>query len=119
MHFRAFGGRDDNLFRAGITESGTSDDYSLPDSPNLQSSYDQLIANSSCQAFTTADSQLACLRRIPVDEFRFAVQHWATSAVVDGDIISLSEGNVLNAYRNGLFVKRPLMTGGKKCWVCF
>ncbi|KAF9462050.1 Alpha/Beta hydrolase protein [Collybia nuda] len=111
MQFRAFGGRDDNLFRAGITESGTANNYPLPDSTNLQSSYDQLVANSSCRGFTTASTQLACLRQIPVDEFRFAVQHWSTSAVVDGDIIPLSEGNALNAYRKGLFVKRPFMTG--------
>ncbi|KAF9462049.1 Alpha/Beta hydrolase protein [Collybia nuda] len=111
MHFRAFGGRDDNLFRAGIAQSGSADNYPLPDSPNLQSSYDRLVANSSCRAFITAETQLACLRQIPVDEFRFAVQDWATSAVVDGDIIPLSTGNALNAYRKGLFVKKPFMTG--------
>jgi carboxylesterase type B len=111
LHFRAFGGRDDSLFHGGISESGTADNYALPTEARFQASYDGLVANTTCRNFTTAETQLSCLRRIPVDEFRFAVKNWSTGAVVDGDIIPLSVANAVDTYRNGRYVKRPTITG--------
>ncbi|KAJ6572278.1 alpha/beta-hydrolase [Mycena capillaripes] len=107
----AYAGRDDKLFNQAIAESGTNGgNFSLPDSASFQSTYDQLIANTSCSstANLSAAAQLSCLRALPIDEFR-QNSVGTTGIVFDGDFINVP--GTFEAYRTGKWVRVAFIVG--------
>lgn len=108
-HIMAYNGRDDNLFRAGIMESGNPVAYSsYRDDITYQPLYDGLVANASCQ---NATDTLDCLRHVPFETLNDLLNTTYSTdwqPIVDGDFIQrfgsqqLAEGN---------FVKVPIIDG--------
>lgn len=112
MQLVAYGGRDDGLFRAAISQSGTlpgiAATTSTPES--WQPFYDRILKATNC---STAANSLDCLRKIPVDAlsavFNSSVTKGAPfSPVVDGDFIPSSSTSLLLA---GQFLKVPYLLG--------
>ncbi|KAF7318380.1 hypothetical protein HMN09_00347100 [Mycena chlorophos] len=110
-HVIAYAGRDDHLFNQAIAESGTGGgNFSLPTAAPFQDTYNALLGNTSC-ASTAKQSeadQLACLRALPIDEFRNN-SAGTTGLVFDGDIIDVP--GTLEAYRTGKWVKAAFIVG--------
>ncbi|KAJ7056156.1 alpha/beta-hydrolase [Mycena amicta] len=107
----AYAGRNDHLFTRGIAESGTNGgNFSLATDPSFQSTFNALIANTSC-ASTKSQSesaQLACIRTLPIDEFR--QQSVGTTGIVfDGDFINVP--GTFEAYRTGKWAKVAFILG--------
>ncbi|KAJ6599950.1 alpha/beta-hydrolase [Mycena vulgaris] len=107
----AYAGRDDKLFNQAIAESGTNGgNFSLPDAPGFQATYNGLIANTTCASTANASeaAQLSCIRSLPIDVFR---QHsvGSTGIVFDGDFINVP--GTFEAYRAGKWVKAALLVG--------
>ncbi|KAE9395822.1 alpha/beta-hydrolase [Gymnopus androsaceus JB14] len=72
-HIVAYGGRVDKLFNQAIIESGTGlAPWGIPTSAAYHATCDSLIVNTSCSstANSSDSAQLACLRALPIDEFR-------------------------------------------------
>lgn len=107
----AYGGRDDNLFRAGIAESGGptgSARYATPES--WQPYYDNITYAANC---STANDTLACLRQVPVAVLSSVLNSSVTAeatwtAQIDGDFI-IQSGTT--SILNGQFVKVPFLIG--------
>jgi hypothetical protein len=80
----AYSGRDDRLFSRAIVESGTLDGpYPHPDYTPYQATYNALQTNTSCtSAANFSADQLACIRALPIDQFRslYHLRHFVTSA---------------------------------------
>ncbi|KAK7038432.1 carboxylic ester hydrolase [Favolaschia claudopus] len=117
-HIVAYNGRDDHLFTRAIIESGTIGlPYPPADNPISQGLSDSLVSSSSCargnsSAAIDAESQLACLRALPIDEFLQAAGSaiFGTYGVLyDGDMITV--GGPFAAYKAGKFVKVPMLIG--------
>ncbi|KAJ5222198.1 uncharacterized protein N7469_008438 [Penicillium citrinum] len=120
-HLVAYGGRDDGLFRAAISESGASSVYSRYQEPaDWQPYYDAIVKASGC---STATDTLACLRTVPIhilqDVFgntSIVPSHTLSGTtgpqfipVIDGDFI---EESATVQLRKGKFVKVPYIIGG-------
>lgn len=112
MHLIAYGGRDDGLFSAAISESGTPPGIvSTAITPaSWQPFYDRITKAANCS--TAADS-LECLRTVPLDTlsaiFNSSVTQGASfSPVVDGDFIPAGSSSLL---LSGQFVKVPYLMG--------
>ncbi|KAJ7204172.1 alpha/beta-hydrolase [Mycena pura] len=107
----AYAGRDDKLFNQVIAESGTNGgNFSLPTSASFQATYNALLANTSCASTinSSEETQLACIRSLPIDEFR--QQSVGTTGIVfDGDFINVP--GTFEAYRTGKWVKAAFIVG--------
>ncbi|KAL3477059.1 Alpha/Beta hydrolase protein [Aspergillus californicus] len=105
-HFRAYGGRDDGLFHAGIAESGgpltTSPLVSLDEQEVL---YNNVLESTNC---TGEEDTLQCLRSCPASTLKAAFQGVNYFPVIDGGIITGLPSVLL---REGRFVKRPHLIG--------
>lgn len=112
----AYGGRDDKLFRAAISESGFSSATApYPSLDQWQPVYDYVISATNC---TSASDSLACLRTIPsaalsaVFNSTFNGSNIGSESTfgpqVDGDFLQMSGTTQL---RNGHFVKVPYLLG--------
>ncbi|KAJ7512340.1 alpha/beta-hydrolase [Mycena galericulata] len=106
----AYDGRNDRLFNQAICESGTSGNFSLPNSTAFQATYNGLLANTTCvtTANSTEEAQLSCLRSLPVDEFR-QNSVGTTGLVFDGDFIAVN--STAEAYKSGKWVKVAFIVG--------
>ncbi|KAJ5635900.1 carboxylesterase [Penicillium longicatenatum] len=116
----AYGGRDDGLFRAAISESGapsTYDRYQIP--KDWQPYYDAIVEAANCNF---ASDTLTCLRTVPTnklhaifDNSSIVPVHTLTGLtgpqfvqVIDGDLIQESATVQL---QQGKFVKVPYIIG--------
>ncbi|KAJ7639985.1 alpha/beta-hydrolase [Mycena polygramma] len=107
----AYSGRDDKLFARAIVESGTIGvSYSHPTDPAFQSTYDSIIANTDCSATANSSTsiQLACIRALPIEQFR-QVSLGVIQPVIDGDIVDVP--SPLAAIRAGNWTRIPLLVG--------
>jgi carboxylesterase type B len=115
-HLLAYNGRDDNLFRAAIMQSGNPTNFiSFRDPAEYQLQYNALAAVFGCQV--SFDS-LNCLRLIPFPALNAAIilQNTVVSSsyisawnpIVDGDIIARYGSQQL---KEGAFVKVPIIVG--------
>ncbi|KAE9395826.1 alpha/beta-hydrolase [Gymnopus androsaceus JB14] len=110
-HIVAYGGRDDKLFNQAIIESGTEiDPWGIPTSPEYQATYDSLIANTSCSSTANSSEsvQLACLRALPIDEFRM-VSNGTTDLLLDNDMLTLK--SALASFEQGEWVRVAFLVG--------
>lgn len=117
----AYGGRDDHLFRAAISESGAPSTYDRYQTPaDWQPYYDAIVEAAGCSS--AADS-LRCLRGVPVNTL-YGIFNNASIVpvhtlsglagpqfvqVIDGDFIQESATVQL---QQGKFVKVPYLIGG-------
>lgn len=115
-HLVAYGGRDDGLFRAAISESGfPSGVLSYPTVDEWQPIYNYVVASTNC---TDAPDTLACLRTVPTDALSAVFNSTfngsnigsesATRPQIDGDFLQASGTEQL---RSGQFVKVPYLLG--------
>ncbi|KAJ7626883.1 alpha/beta-hydrolase [Roridomyces roridus] len=107
----AFAGRDDKLFHQAIAESGTGGgNFSLATSAASQKTFNNLIANTSCASTAngTEEQQLACIRALPIDEFR-ENSVGGTGLVFDGDFINVP--GFFQAYKDGQWVRVAFIVG--------
>ncbi|KAF3402028.1 Lipase 1 [Penicillium rolfsii] len=120
-HLVAYGGRDDGLFRAAISESGAPSVYARYQTPDdWQPYYNAIVSAAGC---SSATDTLACLRSIPAetlqgifDNSSIVPVHTLTGLdgpqfipVIDGDFI---EESATIQLRKGRFVKVPYLIGG-------
>lgn len=111
IHLIAYGGRDDNLFRGAIGESGNamlSGGYNY----NLsigQAIYDNITQTAGCANSTSSDT-LTCLRAASFETLNNAinVSTYDFNPIEDGDIV---RGSQVDQLENGNFVKVPLLLG--------
>lgn len=110
VHLVAFGGRDDNLFRAAITESGGPTAQAYYISPfEWEPTYKNITQLADCS--DVADT-LACLRTVPTDTlsniFNSSSINPSAGVVIDGDLLPASATTLT---KNGSFVKVPYLIG--------
>ena len=111
MHLVAYGGRDDNLFRAGIQESGGAALGSrIPTVQTAQPGYDAVVDAAGCKG---SSDTLACLRTVPTATLSAIFNSSVTENIsftpaIDNDFLRSSGTTAL---RNGQFVKVPLLIG--------
>lgn len=121
VQMTAYGGRDDGLFRAAISQSGAPSTYSrYQTTEEWQPYYDAVVQATNCR--TSSEGSLACLRTVDTDVLLAIFQnesiipaHTLTGttgpqfvSVIDGDFIRESGTKQL---RDGNFVKVPYMIG--------
>lgn len=111
-HMLAFGGRNDNLFRAAIMESGapTTGLYGSATSASAESGYNTVVSQAGC---SSASNKLACLRSLSFSTLYDALQSttFALNAffpVIDGGFIASSPSKQL---LNGQYIKIPTIQG--------
>ncbi|CAK5271875.1 unnamed protein product [Mycena citricolor] len=77
----------------------------------MQATYDKLLSSTTCAqtAEQASDVQLACIRALPIQEFREATGGGMTGLVADGDLLDV--GSALDAYKKGNWVKVPHLIG--------
>ncbi|KAK9780235.1 hypothetical protein SCAR479_02872 [Seiridium cardinale] len=121
IQLTAYGGRDDGLFRAAISQSGAPSTYDrYQTTEDWQPYYDAVVDAAGC---SSASDTLACLRMVDTTVLTniFANDsviptHTLTGttgpqfvSVIDGDLI---QGSGTTQLRNGEFVKVPYLIGG-------
>lgn len=115
-HLVAYGGRDDKLFRAAISESGFPSGLAeYPTVAEWQPIYDYVVQEVNC---SSASDTLACLRTIPtatlssVFNSTFNGSNIGTDSnfgpQIDGDFI---QGSGTTQLKTGQFVKVPYLLG--------
>ncbi|RAH80132.1 alpha/beta-hydrolase [Aspergillus japonicus CBS 114.51] len=111
-HLRAFNGRDDELFRAGIMESGPV----IPQGPlNLTSEYqerfDGIVAAAGCSSHQNS-TKLDCLRDLPFatlnNILNTTTYNTGWEPTVDGDFVARYPSQQLE---DGAFVHVPIIAG--------
>jgi carboxylesterase type B len=110
-HMMAYGGRNDNLFRGAILQSGGAFPLTGPNTTAFQSTFDSLISKTNCSALGngTAEEKLSCIRKLPVDVFKSVVGP-SVGQSVDGEIFRTSIQRALPA---GSYIKVPTIVGGR------
>lgn len=107
----AYGGRDDGLFRAAISQSGLPVGWSHRPTPDdWQPAYDAYVNATGCGL---AVNSLACLRAVPAATLSAlfnssSISTPASEPVTDGDFLTQSGTTAL---RRGDFVKVPHLVG--------
>ncbi|OGM48732.1 neuroligin [Aspergillus bombycis] len=105
-HLLAYGGRDDGLFRAAITQSGAPlSSAALIPLDEQERMYQDVLNATGC---TAATGTIECLRQAPVESLKAAFQQKFFFPVVDGKLITDFPSNAL---KQGRFVKVPLLIG--------
>lgn len=115
-HLTAYGGRDDKLFRAAISQSGfPSRIAGAPTVAEWQPIYDYVVSATNC---SSAVDSLACLRTVPIADLSAVVNstfngiNVGTGAgygpQIDGDFQQMSGTAQL---KSGQFVKVPYLVG--------
>lgn len=111
FHYSAFGGRDDDLFRGAISQSGyyATAPYTAQKRTAENESWQGLVNGTKCAKDDGGAAQLQCLRGLSFEEFKAAANgtyetNWGP--VVDGDLV---EEDLQSLFRKGKYVKRPLM----------
>ncbi|KJK63148.1 Carboxylesterase family protein [Aspergillus parasiticus SU-1] len=109
-HLRAFNGRDDDLFRAGIMESGPV----IPQGPlnltaSYQSKYEGIVGEAGC---SEAEKKLDCLRALPFTVLNNVLNQteyntgWGPT--IDGDFVARYPSQQVE---DGSFVRVPIIAG--------
>ncbi|KAL4968538.1 Alpha/Beta hydrolase protein [Aspergillus stella-maris] len=108
-HTMAYGGRDDNLFRAGILESGGSFPLTYANTSSFQETFDSLITSTTCTSVANASTaqQLDCIRQLPIETFLSSVGS-STGQSIDGGFTQTSLQFALEA---GKYVKVATIVG--------
>ncbi|KAJ5733852.1 hypothetical protein N7493_002638 [Penicillium malachiteum] len=110
VHLVAFGGRNDSLFRAAITESGgpTAQAYYISPS-EWEPNYQNITQLANC---SSAADTLDCLRKVPTETlsniFNSSSVDPSAGVVIDGDLLPASATALT---KNGSFVKVPYLIG--------
>ncbi|KAE8379018.1 Alpha/Beta hydrolase protein [Aspergillus bertholletiae] len=105
-HLLAYGGRDDKLFRAAITQSGAPlSSAALIPLDEQEQMYQAVLNATACAAATET---IECLRRAPVEALKAAFQQQFFFPVIDGEFITDFPSSAL---KHGRFVKVPLLIG--------
>ncbi|KAE8446572.1 hypothetical protein EG329_011904 [Mollisiaceae sp. DMI_Dod_QoI] len=123
-HLLAYNGRDDNLFRSAIAESGGPAVSFFPvglsqgyNSTAYQSVYNTLVQNTSCAPTLTSfpSTSLSCLRSLPFAELNNVINISTSDSgfgpfvpIIDGDFVATWPSVQL---QKGAFVKVPLLIG--------
>ncbi|PSN67379.1 carboxylesterase family protein-like protein [Corynespora cassiicola Philippines] len=111
FHLVAYGGRNDNLFRAAILQSGNPIYYIPQSGPEKnQPIFNQLVSAVGCNA--TLD-QVECLRQVPFAQLNSTLgdlylQYGNTNPVIDGDLVR-NFGSL--QLQRGEFVRVPIIVG--------
>lgn len=113
FHLTAYGGRDDNLFRGAIMQSGGPVHYqALVDPLGNRETYNTVVNRTVC---ANASSPLECLRYLPAEQLNTAINTTsmvlnttAFQPVVDGDFIRKRTSLQMAA---GEFVHVPIIAG--------
>lgn len=104
----AFGGRDDNLFRGIIAESGAEGTW-MKNLTKPQQRYDTIVEAVGCES---RKDKLACLRKVPFKKLNSTIEKISGSVsfypVVDGDFITDLSSTLLS---KGKFTRRPILLG--------
>ncbi|PMD21774.1 alpha/beta-hydrolase [Hyaloscypha hepaticicola] len=108
--FLAYNGRDDNLFRGGIAESGRR---GCLNSTAYLDVYDSLVSSTSCLTTLGSGNSLSCLRSLPFHELNAALNTFADRIgpfvpIIDNDFIATHPSIQLSI---GNFVRAPLLIG--------
>ncbi|KAL7004563.1 hypothetical protein EMMF5_005901 [Cystobasidiomycetes sp. EMM_F5] len=98
----AYGGRNDNLFRASIVDSGTSVSGSKSFVNATLTGWNQFLNRTGCS------DDLACLRNISFASIYTAANGTGPFSVIDGDFLQDSTTVLI---QQGKYVKLPLMLG--------
>ncbi|KAL4801466.1 Alpha/Beta hydrolase protein [Aspergillus unguis] len=108
-HLMAYGGRNDNLFRAAILESGGAFPLTHANTTTFQETFDSLVTDTSCASVVNASAadQLDCIRQLPVETFLSAVGP-GTGQSIDG---SFTRTSIQFALPEGIFVRVPTIVG--------
>lgn len=104
----AFGGRDDGLFRADITQSGGPTGMGIyRNASAYEPDYQEIVQQVGCSG---AVDTLACLRTVPTTQLSnvFNSTSITPALVIDNDFI-IKSGTTL--VKDGNFVRVPLLTG--------
>lgn len=103
----AYGGRDDGLFRAAITESGGPLAFAGPTLNTSDATYANILNATGCSG---ANDSITCLRNVPGSVLASAVNasHGSFFPHVDNDFLQDYSSVQLS---QGKFVKVPLLTG--------
>uniref|UniRef100_A0A093VKE5 Carboxylic ester hydrolase n=1 Tax=Talaromyces marneffei PM1 TaxID=1077442 RepID=A0A093VKE5_TALMA len=115
VHLIAFGGRDDNLFRAAIMQSGSPlVETALPGFA-AQNAYRELTQLTGC---SQTEDTLQCLRDVPPDDLDFIVESLSEDNPLILDALSLPtlDGDIIKAFPSLLlqaaaFVRVPIIIG--------
>ncbi|KAF2828339.1 carboxylesterase family protein-like protein [Ophiobolus disseminans] len=113
FHLTAYSGRDDDLFRGAILQSGNPIAYGpLRDPLANANMYNELARRTSCANQT---SPLECLRALPTEQLNTAINTTSTTLnvtgfgpIIDGDFIQKRTSIQLEA---GEFVHVPIIDG--------
>ncbi|KAF2477571.1 cholinesterase [Lindgomyces ingoldianus] len=108
MHLTAYGGRDDELFRGAIMQSGNPINYGT-----FEYNRDNFLNTSTQLGCGKATSKLDCLRAIPFDTLNNWINSTAGmnlrwSPIIDGDLIQRKTSVQL---QSGDFVHVPIIDG--------
>lgn len=108
----AYGGRDDDLFRGVIMESGGAFPLTGPDTSAFQATFDSLIRNTTCSSVANASAaaQLDCIRGLPISVFMSSVGS-STGQSIDG---SFTQTSIQFALSAGKYVKVATIVGCMK-----
>jgi carboxylesterase type B len=111
-HMLAFNGRNDNLFRGAIMESGapTTGLYQSATSSEAQSTYNTVVSAAGC---SSASNKLACLRSVSYTTLYGALENtsFALNAFfpsIDGGFVAQSPSKQI---LNGQYIKIPTIQG--------
>jgi carboxylesterase type B len=106
-HLIAYGGRDDNLFRAAIAESGGPNLFTTFEAALVQEGYDNITKATGC---ATASNQISCLRALPFATLNNVLNNTAYyfQPVIDGTFLTTLASKQL---ASGSFVKVPFLIG--------
>ncbi|KAL4867981.1 hypothetical protein BDV12DRAFT_209436 [Aspergillus spectabilis] len=111
-HLRAYGGRDDGLFRGAIMQSGGSVTIGASNATEDQRFYNEIVSKTGC---SHAGDTLQCLRTVPFEELNALFNGTGgdpaydfSTPVVDGDLIKDRGSVQLDKHA---FVKVPIIAG--------
>jgi carboxylesterase type B len=105
FHLSSYGGRNDDLFRAAITESGGPEGCALTDLSFYASPFENLTRAVNCW---TATDQLSCLRDLSSEELYATEMTVTWNPIVDGDFFQDYPSTSL---AEGKFIHVPLLIG--------
>ncbi|KAH8886582.1 alpha/beta-hydrolase [Thozetella sp. PMI_491] len=112
-HLVAYGGRNDNLFRGAIAQSGTPATYKSYDTADQWQPFFNAVANATNCSRPVGSGVLACLRKVPVADLSAALISYAPNEnpytpLMDGDIFKIS---TTTSMKKGEFLKVPFIVG--------
>lgn len=107
-HLLAYDGRNDNLFRGAICDSGGPQAFPGPSLNASNQNFDRIVSYADCNSSVDV---LNCLRSVSSEVYTTAVNESAGSygVHIDGNFVATYSSQQLH---NGAFAKVPLLIGG-------